>query len=133
MTVLVIACPCALGLATPISVMVAVGRSAQAGILIRNGEALQVAGTINCLVVDKTGTITEGRPTVSMIEALGSYTQDEVLQLAASIEKGSEHPLADAIMQAAADKSLKLTRAKKFTAVAGHGVSAMLKEKAGLR
>lgn len=132
MTVLVIACPCALGLATPISVMVAVGRSAQAGILIRNGEALQVAGTINCLVVDKTGTITEGKPTVSMVESLGSYTQDEVLQLAASIEKGSEHPLADAIMQAAADKSLKLTRAKKFTAVAGHGVSAMLKEKAVL-
>ncbi|MDC9728602.1 MAG: heavy metal translocating P-type ATPase [Methyloprofundus sp.] len=132
MTVLVIACPCALGLATPISVMVAVGRSAQAGILIRNGEALQVAGTINCLVVDKTGTVTEGKPTVSMIEALGTYKQDEVLQLAASIEKGSEHPLADAIMRAAADKSLKLTRAKKFTAVAGHGVSAMLKDKAVL-
>jgi len=132
MTVLVIACPCALGLATPISVMVAVGRSAQAGILIRNGDALQTAGTINCLVVDKTGTVTEGKPTVSMIEAMGNYTQDEVLQFAASIEKGSEHPLADAIMQAAAEKSLKLIRAKKFTAVAGHGVSAMLKDKAVL-
>ncbi|BCG62656.1 MAG: Cu+-exporting ATPase [Methyloprofundus sp.] len=132
MTVLVIACPCALGLATPISVMVAVGRSAQSGILIRNGDGLQVAGTITTLVLDKTGTVTEGKPTVATIAVADGYTQDQVLQLAASIEKSSEHPLASAIMSAAEEKSLKLTRAKKFTAVAGHGVSAMLKDQAVL-
>ncbi|RLA22594.1 MAG: cation-transporting ATPase PacS [Gammaproteobacteria bacterium] len=132
MTVLVIACPCALGLATPISVMVSVGRSAQSGILIRNGDGLQVAGKISTLVLDKTGTVTEGKPTVSTIEALADYSADEVLQFAASIEKGSEHPLASAIMSAATEKSLKLSRAKKFTAVAGHGVSAMIKNQAVL-
>ncbi len=132
MTVLVIACPCALGLATPISVMVAVGRSAQSGILIRNGDGLQVAGTITTLVLDKTGTVTEGKPTVASIEVADGYTQDQVLQLAASIEKNSEHPLASAIMSAAEAKALKLTRAKKFTAIAGHGVSAMIKEQAVL-
>jgi Cu+-exporting ATPase len=132
MTVLVIACPCALGLATPISVMVAVGRSAQSGILIRNGDGLQVAGKISTLVLDKTGTVTMGKPTVSTIEALADYSADEVLQFAASIEKGSEHPLASAIMSAATEKSLKLSRAKKFTAVAGHGVSAMIKDQAVL-
>ncbi|MBT5966514.1 MAG: cadmium-translocating P-type ATPase [Gammaproteobacteria bacterium] len=132
MTVLVIACPCALGLATPISVMVAVGRSAQSGILIRNGDGLQVAGKISTLVLDKTGTVTMGKPTVSTIEALADYSADEVLQFAASIEKGSEHPLASAIMNAATEKSLKLSRAKKFTAVAGHGVSALIKDQAVL-
>lgn len=128
MTVLVIACPCALGLATPISVMVAVGRSAQSGILIRNGDALQTAGKITSLVLDKTGTVTEGKPTVATVEAYANYTQDDVLQFAASIEKGSEHPLASAIMNAAEAKELKLVRAKKFHAVAGHGVSALIKE-----
>lgn len=132
MTVLVIACPCALGLATPISVMVAVGRSAQSGILIRNGDGLQVAGKISTLVLDKTGTVTEGKPTVSTVDAFSDYTADDVLQLAASIEKGSEHPLASAIMNAAEEKSLKLSRAKKFTAVTGHGVSAMIKDQAVL-
>ncbi len=132
MTVLVIACPCALGLATPISVMVSVGRSAQSGILIRNGDGLQVAGKISTLVLDKTGTVTEGKPTVSTIETVADYSADEVLQFAASIEKGSEHPLASAIMSAAEDKSLTLTRAKKFKAVAGHGVSAMIKDQAVL-
>ncbi|GFO72638.1 Cu+-exporting ATPase [Bathymodiolus japonicus methanotrophic gill symbiont] len=132
MTVLVIACPCALGLATPISVMVAVGSSAQSGILIRNGDGLQVAGKITTLVLDKTGTVTAGKPTVSTIEALADFSADKVLQLAASIEKGSEHPLASAIMDAADKKSLKLTRAKKFTAVAGHGVSAIIKGQAVL-
>ncbi len=132
MTVLVIACPCALGLATPISVMVAVGRSAQSGILIRNGDALQTAGKINCLVLDKTGTVTEGKPTVTTVETSPNYTEESVLQLAASIEKGSEHPLATAIMNTAEERSLKLTRAKKFTAVAGKGVSAMIKDQAVL-
>ncbi|WP_428354164.1 heavy metal translocating P-type ATPase [Methyloprofundus sp.] len=132
MTVLVIACPCALGLATPISVMVAVGRSAQSGILIRNGDGLQVAGKISTLVLDKTGTVTEGKPTVSTIETTGDYTQDDILQLAASIEKNSEHPLASAILRAAEEKSLKLARAKQFVAVSGHGVSAMIKDQAVL-
>ena len=126
MTVLVIACPCALGLATPISVMVAVGRAAQSGVLIRNGDALQSAGKISCLIVDKTGTVTQGKPTVSVIEPIGVVPADELLLLAASIESGSEHPLATAIMQAAADKQLKLKKATGFSAVAGHGVKAKI-------
>ena len=124
MTVLVIACPCALGLATPISVMVAVGRAAQSGILIRKGEALQTAGKLSCLILDKTGTVTEGKPVVSTIDAAGDYSEEAVLQLAASIESGSEHPLAGAIIAAAEERGLKLNKAKRFEAVAGHGVTA---------
>ncbi|MGR9051095.1 MAG: heavy metal translocating P-type ATPase [Gammaproteobacteria bacterium] len=124
MTVLVIACPCALGLATPISVMVAVGRAAQAGILIRKGEALQTAGKLNCLILDKTGTVTEGKPTVSTVLAEGEFGEDSVLRLAASIESGSEHPLASAIITAAEAKQIKLSRVRRFEAVAGHGVTA---------
>jgi len=123
MTVLVIACPCALGLATPISVMVAVGRAAQSGILIRKGEALQSAGKINCLVLDKTGTVTEGKPTVASVSALADLSEDEVLQLAASIESGSEHPLAAAILARAEQKQLTLSKVTQFAASAGHGVS----------
>ncbi|MFW5442816.1 MAG: heavy metal translocating P-type ATPase [Methylococcaceae bacterium] len=128
MTVLVIACPCALGLATPISVMVAVGRAAQAGILIRNGDALQSAGKINCLILDKTGTVTEGKPIVSTIEAVGDYDENSVLLLAASIESGSEHPLASAILAAAEDKKIKLEKTTGFEAIAGHGISAQISE-----
>jgi Cu+-exporting ATPase len=124
MTVLVIACPCALGLATPISVMVAVGRAAQSGILIRKGEALQSAGKLSCLILDKTGTVTEGKPVVSTVETIGDYTEEAVLQLAASIESSSEHPLAGAIIAAAEERQIKLSRAKRFEAVAGHGVAA---------
>lgn len=124
MTVLVIACPCALGLATPISVMVAVGRAAQNGILIRNGESLQTAGKLSCLILDKTGTVTEGKPVVSTIEALGDYPESSVLQWAASIESGSEHPLAGAIIAAAEERQLKLSKVRRFQAVAGHGVTA---------
>ncbi|MGR9115852.1 MAG: heavy metal translocating P-type ATPase [Gammaproteobacteria bacterium] len=124
MTVLVIACPCALGLATPISVMVAVGRAAQTGILIRKGEALQTAGKLSCLILDKTGTVTEGKPVVSTIETVDAYTEDAVLHFAASIESGSEHPLAGAIISAAEARRIKLSRAKRFEAVAGHGVTA---------
>lgn len=123
MTVLVIACPCALGLATPISVMVAVGRAAQSGILIRKGEALQSAGKISCLVLDKTGTVTEGKPTVASVSALADLSEDEVLQLAASIESGSEHPLAAAILAHAEQKQLTLSKVTQFAASAGHGVS----------
>jgi Cu+-exporting ATPase len=126
MTVLVIACPCALGLATPISVMVAVGRAAQSGILIRKGDALQSAGKITCLVLDKTGTVTEGKPTVSAITTLADVSEDVVLQLAASIESGSEHPLAAAIIAAAEQKQLPLSKVTQFAASAGHGVSGQI-------
>ncbi len=126
MTVLVIACPCALGLATPISVMVAVGRAAQSGILIRKGEALQTAGKLTCLILDKTGTVTEGKPTVSTVEAVGDFSEEQLLQWAASIESGSEHPLAAAILSAAEAKHIMLEKVQQFAAVAGHGVMATI-------
>jgi Cu+-exporting ATPase len=129
MTVLVIACPCALGLATPISVMVAVGRAAQSGILIRQGDALQKAGQLSCVVLDKTGTITKGKPTVSTIKAMTGFSENEVLAFAASIESGSEHPLAASILKAASDKLIKLDKAQKFSAIAGHGVEANINGK----
>ena len=122
MTVLVIACPCALGLATPISVMVAVGRAAQMGVLIRKGEALQTAGQLTCMILDKTGTVTVGKPTLAQVAAFEGYSEEQVLQKAASLESGSEHPLAAAILAAAADRQLKLERVRKFHAVAGHGI-----------
>lgn len=124
MTVLVIACPCALGLATPISVMVGVGRAAQSGILIRNGEALQIAGRITCLIVDKTGTITEGKPKVTELVTYHGFTQDTVLQIAASVESGSEHPLAAAVLNAAAEQQLTLIPAQDFHAISGQGITA---------
>lgn len=123
MTVLVIACPCALGLATPISVMVAVGRAAQMGILIRKGEALQTAGKLTCLILDKTGTVTTGKPSLAQIVAFEGYSEEQVLQRAASLESGSEHPLAAAILAAAEDKQIKLDKVRKFHAVAGHGIT----------
>jgi P-type Cu+ transporter len=129
MTVLVIACPCALGLATPISVMVAVGRAAQSGILIRQGDALQKAGQLTCVVLDKTGTITEGKPVVSTIKHTAKFDGDAVLTLAASIESGSEHPLAASILVAAEQKQLKLEKVQKFEAIAGHGVVATINGK----
>jgi len=128
MTVLVIACPCALGLATPISVMVSVGRAAKMGILIRNGDALQSAGRITCLILDKTGTVTEGKPTVSAIEAVGKHDDESILRLAASIESGSEHPLAAAILAAAEEKKIKLEKSTGFEAIAGHGIAATISE-----
>ena len=123
MTVLVIACPCALGLATPISVMVSVGRAAQMGVLIRKGEALQTAGKLTCLILDKTGTVTVGKPTLAHVAAFEGYTEEQVLQRAASLESGSEHPLAAAILAAAEEKQLKLDKVRKFHAVAGHGIT----------
>ena len=128
MTVLVIACPCALGLATPISVMVAVGRAAQMGVLIRNGDALQSAGKITCLIMDKTGTVTEGKPVVSTIETIGDFDKKAVLHLAASIEAGSEHPLAAAILGAAEEQKIELSKTTDFEAIAGHGITAILGE-----
>lgn len=129
MTVLLIACPCAVGLATPISVMVAVGRAAQLGILIRNGEALQGAGKTTCVMLDKTGTITEGKPVVAAIYAVATLSEDEVLQWAASIEASSEHSLASAILAAAEQHQLNLLSTKNFTAIAGYGVSAQIEDK----
>ncbi len=128
MTVLVIACPCALGLATPISVMVAVGRAAQSGILIRKGDALQTAGKLNCIILDKTGTVTQGKPTVATVLAFGEFDEKAVLQLAASLESGSEHPLASSILSAAKAQDLKLNRIKQFKAIAGRGVIGQWKE-----
>jgi P-type Cu+ transporter len=122
MTVLVIACPCALGLATPISVMVAVGRAAQSGILIRQGEALQTAGKLNCVILDKTGTVTQGKPTVSTVLAFNDFDETTVLKLAASLESGSEHPLASSILNAAKAQNLELEKIRKFKAIAGRGV-----------
>jgi Cu+-exporting ATPase len=126
MTVLVIACPCALGLATPISIMVAVGRAAQSGILIRNGEALQSAGRLTAVVLDKTGTVTAGKPKVTAIEAMPGWTEEKVLQLAASIEAGSEHPLAGAILAEAQTRRQNLLSVTGFEAVTGKGVRAKL-------
>jgi Cu+-exporting ATPase len=125
---LLIACPCALGLATPISVMVAVGRAAQSGILIRKGDALQGAGKTTCVILDKTGTVTEGKPAVAAIYPAESWTEDKVLQWAASIESGSEHTLASAILKAAQARQLELLSATSFEAVAGHGVLATIED-----
>ncbi|HTS50123.1 MAG TPA: copper-translocating P-type ATPase, partial [Bryobacteraceae bacterium] len=118
--VLIIACPCALGLATPMSVMVATGRGASAGVLIRNAEALEKLAQVDTLVIDKTGTLTEGRP------KLVSIDDDEVLRLAASVEKLSEHPLAAAIVAGALERNLPLGEARAFQATPGQGVSALV-------
>ncbi|PPD35623.1 MAG: copper-translocating P-type ATPase [Methylomonas sp.] len=128
MTVLVIACPCALGLATPISVMVAVGRAAQMGVLIRKGEALQTAGKLTCMILDKTGTVTLGKPTLAHVAAFEGYSEEQVLQRAASLESGSEHPLAAAILSAAQARSLTLDKVRKFHAVAGHGITGRIRD-----
>jgi len=122
--VVIIACPCALGLATPMSIMVAVGRGAHAGVLIRSAEALETLAKVDTLVIDKTGTLTEGKPQVSAVEhALGSaYTKDALLSLAASLERGSEHPLARAVVQAASEKKLPLVEAGNFLATPGGGI-----------
>ncbi len=121
-SVLIIACPCALGLATPISIMVGVGRGAQAGVLIKNAEALERFEKIDTLIVDKTGTLTEGRPAVTSIQPAAGFDEAELLRLAASLERGSEHPLADAILRAAKDRSLTLSEAKDFDSPVGRGV-----------
>jgi len=124
MTVLIIACPCALGLATPISIMVGVGKAAEYGVLIRQGDALQRAGQITTVVLDKTGTVTEGRPMVTTLLPMGKWNEETLLSMAASIEAGSEHPLAEAVLLAAKQKNLNLIIAENFMAIAGHGVSA---------
>ena len=121
-TVLIIACPCALGLATPMSIMVGVGRGAQAGVLIKNAEALERMERIDTLVVDKTGTLTEGKPKVVAIVPAAGFEENDVLRLAASIEKASEHPLALAIVAAAAERKLTLSEVSAFDSPTGKGV-----------
>lgn len=125
-TVLIIACPCALGLATPMSVMVGVGKAAEAGVLIRNGEALQSASKITTMVLDKTGTITEGAPKVTDVVIASDHSQDEVLSLVASLESGSEHPLAMAIVESAQEQGMSIHSVIDFQSIAGKGVEATL-------
>jgi Cu+-exporting ATPase len=126
MTVLIIACPCALGLATPISIMVGVGKAAEYGVLIRQGDALQRAGQLTTVVMDKTGTVTEGQPAVTALIPVNSWTEDRLLQVAASIEAGSEHSLAEAIGVAARQKHLDLPAVDRFSAISGQGVRARI-------
>ena len=122
--VLIIACPCALGLATPMSIMVAVGRGAQVGVLVKNAESLQRLQKTTTLVVDKTGTLTEGRPRLTDIVPAGGLSSEELLHLSASVEQGSEHPLASAIVAAAADRGMTLAKAEDFRSTTGGGVAA---------
>src|SRR5947209_1356192 len=122
-SVLIIACPCALGLATPMSIMVGVGRGAQAGVLIKNAEALERMEKIDTLVVDKTGTLTEGKPkVVAIVPAIG-FREDEILRLAASVERASEHPLADAIIRSAQERKLDLSKVEQFDSPTGKGAT----------
>ena len=128
-SVLIIACPCALGLATPMSIMVGVGRGAQAGVLIKNAEALERFERIDTLVIDKTGTLTEGRPAVTAIRTASGWDENEVLRLAASLERSSEHPLGEAIVRAAQDRGLALDEASNFDSPVGRGVTGMVSGK----
>ena len=131
--VLVIACPCAMGLATPTAVMVGTGKGAEMGILLKSGEALERAGNLSTVVLDKTGTITKGQPAVTDIILLdkenATLNEDEVLRLAASVEQGSEHPLGEAILAEAGNRGLSLDPPDRFTAVAGHGVEALVDDR----
>jgi Cu+-exporting ATPase len=121
--VLIIACPCALGLATPMSIMVGTGRGASAGVLIKNAEALELLEKVDTLVVDKTGTLTEGKPKVVSVNPVAGRSEEQVLRLAASLERASEHPLGAAILARAREKGIPLSAVKNFRAVAGKGVS----------
>src|SRR5262249_33479684 len=122
--VVIIACPCALGLATPMSIMVAVGRGAHAGVLVRDAVALQSLAEVDTLVVDKTGTLTLGKPTVTGLDVVGADDADTVLRLAASVEAQSEHPLAAAIVRAAEERGLPPAAVLDFQATPGKGVAA---------
>ncbi|NFO04822.1 heavy metal translocating P-type ATPase [Clostridium botulinum] len=127
-SVLVIACPCALGLATPTAIMVGTGKGAENGVLIKGGEALETTYKLNTIVFDKTGTITEGKPKVTDI-LVNNITENEILSLAASAEKGSEHPLGEAIVKEAEDRKLQLKEINKFNAIPGHGIEVLIDEK----
>ena len=121
--VLIIACPCALGLATPISIMVGTGRGAMAGVLIKNAEALEIMEKVDTLVVDKTGTLTEGKPKLVAVQAEPGFAGDEILRIAASLERASEHPLAEAIVRGAEEKGIELVKAVNFQSITGKGVT----------
>jgi Cu+-exporting ATPase len=122
--VLIIACPCALGLATPMAIMVGTGRGAHAGVLIRNAEALETMEKIDTIVIDKTGTLTEGKPKLVSISILADLPENEVLRLAATVERASEHPLASAVVKAAQERGLPLSSPTNFQAITGKGVAA---------
>jgi P-type Cu+ transporter len=126
--VLIIACPCALGLATPTSIMVGTGKGAENGVLIRGGEALETAHKLTTIVMDKTGTLTKGEPSVTDIVSFNGYREEEILRYAASAEKGSEHPLGEAIVNRAKEKNIPLINPKGFRAIAGHGIEATIDE-----
>jgi Cu+-exporting ATPase len=121
--VLIIACPCALGLATPMSIMVGTGKGATMGVLIKNAEALEIMEKVDTLIVDKTGTLTEGRPQLVSIQTSNGFDEDTVLRLAASLERASEHPLAEAIVRGAKDREISLTDTDQFESITGQGVS----------
>jgi P-type Cu+ transporter len=129
-SVLVIACPCALGLATPMALMVGIGRGAKEGILIRNADALETLARADTLVIDKTGTLTEGKPSVQAVEPAPGFDADELLRLAASVERGSEHPLAGAVVRAALAKGLALDQVHDFSATVGKGVRGKVGDRA---
>jgi Cu+-exporting ATPase len=124
--VLIIACPCALGLATPTSIMVGTGKGAESGVLIRGGEALETAHKLSAIVMDKTGTLTKGEPSVTDVVEHNDFRREEILRYAASAEKGSEHPLGEAIVNKARDENLPLIDPKNFNAIAGHGIEATI-------
>src|SRR2546425_2740332 len=128
--VLIIACPCALGLATPMSIMVGVGRGAVVGVLVKNAEALEVMERVDTLVLDKTGTLTEGKPALAKVVAAPGFSEAEVLRLAGSLERGSEHPLAAAIVSAAFERKLQLTEARDFRSFTGKGVTGSVEGRA---
>ncbi|MCZ6884967.1 MAG: heavy metal translocating P-type ATPase, partial [Alphaproteobacteria bacterium] len=124
--VLIIACPCALGLATPMSIMVGTGRGAQAGVLFRDAEALEILEKIDTLVVDKTGTLTEGRPSLNVVEPAGDVSRQDLLSAVASLERASEHPLAAAIVAGAEAEGIALNEASEFKAIIGKGVTGLV-------
>ena len=128
-SVLVIACPCALGLATPTSIMVGTGKGAENGILIKSGEALETAHKIKTVVLDKTGTITKGKPVLTDLKVYNNFDENEILQLAASAENNSEHPLAEAIVNGAKERNVEFKQYDKFRAMPGYGIRAVINEK----
>ncbi len=125
-SVLIIACPCALGLATPVSIMVASGKGASMGVLFRNAEAIETLGAVNTLVVDKTGTLTEGKPTLVSVAPANDWSQSDLVRLAASVEQGSEHPLAAAVVAGATERGIMPGRAESFQAISGKGVTGVV-------
>src|SRR5262249_20472805 len=130
-SVLIIACPCALGLATPMSVMTATGRGAQAGVLIKDAEALERLARVDTLIVDKTGTLTEGKPKLTDIVAAEAFSEADVLALAAALERGSEHPLAEAIVAGASERGVAIGDVQDFEAITGKGVRGLIAGKQG--